>query len=130
MPETPPSQVSGGPDVKYLIVTGGLLVLIIVCLSVLWLMERNKRISAEVRLGQSLQRQGSLENILGRMLPERRGASIGLRDVVEKKVVNINGQKKTAVYVTPSAGRRLGLNAEEVLIIAPPVPSTQQDPGR
>jgi len=130
MPDTPQPEKPGGPDVKYLIVTGGLLMLIIICLSVLWLAERNKRIAAEARLNQSLQRQSGLESALGQMMLSPQGALISLHNVVEKKPVNIDGRTRNALYITPAVGRRLGLEADEVLIVLPPAPTTQKGAER
>lgn len=119
-----PAQQS---DARYLLVVCGLLLLIIILLSYLWIKEKRtngvlvRRVEAMSQL-QTMANRGQLE----RFLAAQNGASATPLDRGElaTRVVDFDGESRTVMLVGAAAGRRIGLQPGDVIVVSPP-PTTQ-----
>ncbi len=115
-------------DVKYLIVVSGLLMSIVILLSVLWLRERRDvaALGAELRIARQGAMNGQFKGALARMLAgQAEPPALGLqREDLPAETVTWNGQARTVLRVSATAGERLGLIPGDVVLVAPP-PASQ-----
>jgi hypothetical protein len=124
MEETRQSNSPGAAETKYLMVVGGLMVLIILLLAGLWLRER--RISTTARrelaaLRRNVGAGGRLQAALGRMLSGAHPASRPLgRDELTSETVTWNGRPREVFRVSPAAGNRVGLRPGDVVVVSTP----------
>ena len=133
LPQEPSPATRPIVDVKYFAFVGGLLVLIIGLLAVLWTRERTARIAYRRQLTTHVCQPESLEQLFQRAMQERQGPSRAIQpeDHLPPKAISLNGRQTTALRITAAAGQRLGLRAGDVIIVAPapasaPAPTTGQ----
>lgn len=118
-PQRPPAS-----DVKYLLVVSGLLMGIVILLSVLWIRERRNAVDLDNQLRIARQRAmtGQLSGDLARVLAGQAGAQARSlqREDLPAETVTWNGQPRTVLRVSATAGERLGLRPGDVVLVAPP----------
>ena len=126
--ESPPA------DVKYLVIVGGLLLLIIVALAVLWMNERNGRIAAQRELARLRAAQsgalGSLMNDPGWRIAPPGGARAVNREDLPRKAVTLDGRKTSALQISAGAGARFGFQEGDVILVAEEPPQSTTAPVR
>ncbi len=123
-PHTSPTR----PDRLYMLLVGGLIVLIVATLLYLWVSERKRRKSAETALGKMQQANRLLsQHAMGGGLfgGGPGGQALSARDIVAKGPGELNDQPCTVLTVDADTAARLGLKPGEVLRVAPLVGTTQ-----
>ena len=121
LPQEPPPAPKPIVDVKYFAFVGGLLVLIIGLLAVLWMRERTARIACRQELATHVCPSESLDQLLRRAMQERQGPPMAIQpeDYLPPQTIRLNGRPTTALRISVSAGLRLGLRAGHVIIVSP-----------
>ena len=124
MNATPPDtgHMQTSQDSRYLLLVGGMLVLIIVLLGVLWMRERNARIAAEDRLARlRIQQQpGQMGQALQQMILRRQMEVVGAirREDLPRERGVLDGRPVTVIHLGASGGRRLGFEPGDVVAIS------------
>jgi hypothetical protein len=123
-----PKPTPGNSDAKYLLVVAGLMMTIVILLSVLWIRERRNVaiLQGELALARRSSARVDLQGELARMLAARAEpqARALQRDDLPAQTVTWNGQPRTVLSVSAAAGKRLGLEPGDVIVVAPP-PATE-----
>ena len=111
----------------YLVTVAALLVVIIAMLAVLWHRERRGRIAAERDLreaiGQSSKLQGALRGLVAS--GDLSAARPVQREDLPVQMLMVDGQKRPALQLSASAGRRLGFRSGDLILVSEQ-PSTSQ----
>jgi hypothetical protein len=127
-PTPPAPSQDASSDARYLLVIGGLMILIIVLLAALWLKER-------ARANRAAESMAAMRNLTSRELGRFLGAQApGVRplqrDDLPAETVDWNGRPRKVLLVGPAAGTRLGLQPGDVLVVADaPAPATATAPA-
>ncbi len=134
-----PDAPAASTDGRYLLIVGGLLLAIIVILAALWLRERQAAVSARADLARLRARgvgQARLQQALGRMMaasrPAGRGAGVRAipREDLPSETVRWNGRPRTVLRLGAGAGRRIGLEPGDVIVVSPPASGPATAPAR
>jgi len=108
-------------DARYFALVGGLLVVIIAALAWLWLAERQRRADVEEALIElRRQRVLSLAEVMrmqGGMGAQR--ASVRREDLTPREVT-LDGRRREAFFISTSAGRRMGFDGGDVIVVEAP----------
>jgi len=127
-PTPTPAPAAGNSDAKYPLVVAGLMMTIVILLSVLWIRERRNvaDLQDQLEIARRSSMRGDLQGALARMLagqtePQSRALQ---RDDLPAQTVTWNGRPRTVLRVSAAAGRRLGLEPGDVIVVAPP-PATE-----
>jgi hypothetical protein len=118
-----PSRPINVADGRYLLVVGGLMVLIVLLLAGLWLIERRttRDLADRLRaLRQDVGRRGQVEDMLRQMLrggrpPETRPLE---RDDLPVETVTWNGRPRAVFRISAADGRRIGLRPGDAVVVA------------
>ena len=128
-------QETAGPpaDVRYLVVVGGLLLLIVVALAVLWVNERNGRIVAQIELTRlRVQQSGSLGSLMSesgwRIAPPGGARAVNRGDLPRKAVI-LDGRETAALQISAAAGTRFGFQEGDVILVAEEPPQSTTAPA-
>ena len=112
-----------GSEGKHYAIVGGLLVLIILLLSALWLRERRARVRAQrdlATLREDAAGRLQLQAAMGRMI--RGGAAADRRPLpredLPRETVRWNGQTREVLRVSAAAGRRIGLRPGDAVVVS------------
>jgi len=121
---------ASGIDGKYMMLVGGLMVVIIAMLAILWQKERRSRLLAEKNLAETRllfeQRQQALAQMLvseGAM----RQPPVDRKYLVPE-LVEFRGKVRPVFYVTPEAGRAIGFADGDLVDISPAPPGAASRP--
>lgn len=129
-------SVSAQGEGKYLVVVGGLLVVICAALAVLWVRERGARVAAE-SLAATLQAQLQREQFSGAlgkgMLPPGMLGAMGQgsvapvrREMLSARTVECAGRRRQMLLLPAETGKRLGFEVGDLILITePPAPATR-----
>ena len=144
MEEHAPARQEVGPpkppaDAKYLLIVCGMLLLIVVLLSVLWIRERRTSNDLRSQLGAyktQFQRMAVSGQLAQRFAAQSGGQARPLdRDQLAAETVTYNGQPRTVLLVGAAAGRRMGLLPGDVIEVSMPpatapttAPATRTEP--
>lgn len=126
MEDSTPPRPPAGADAKYLLVVGGLLVLIVVLLAGLWLRERRRANAARAELALTQRNtvaRGQLQAALTQMLRGRGPASRPRalqREDLPAETVTWNGHPRKVLRASAAAGERIGLLPGDVVVVAAP----------
>jgi len=124
MEESRQSNEAAVAETKYLVVVGGLMVLIIILLGALWLRERRISMTARRELAAVRRNAGAggqLQAALGRMLAGTRPAARPLdRGELTRETVTWNGRPREVFRVGAAAGERVGLRPGDVVVVSGP----------
>ncbi|MBI5723060.1 MAG: hypothetical protein HZA50_03800 [Planctomycetes bacterium] len=120
-------------DAKFLIIVGGLLLLIIICLAMLWFVERRKRGAAEQNVAELVQYQQKLQSVMTKMpamfpqidLPSK----AVIRQDLAAEQANLNGKPAPLFRISASAGRRMGFEPGDLILIGPEPAATASAPA-
>ncbi len=115
------NRTSRGADTRYLALVGGLLVLIVALLAVLWIRERTNRISAQEQVVSLLRdRKGMQAGMQQMMLAQKFMAvqPVNREDMITERGV-LNGKTVTLVRISAAAGERFGFLPGDVVLVAP-----------
>ena len=126
-----PDQTKPRSDANYLLIVGGLMLIIIVLLAVLWQKERSRRLAAEDNLAQEI---GKRQQIMQMMVSDIGKMSAQSSNVIPRKIlvpekIKFDGQEKLLFRIPADAGRDIGLEVGDVLMIMPDQPKTQTLPA-
>jgi hypothetical protein len=122
------NQDAGGSpqtDSRYLIIVGALLLVIIGSLAALWMMERNRRITAENDLVAANGKMQSLQTaLLGKMMAAGEGAAVPPinRRLIPSKEAQLGADRVRVFDVTSEAGRMIGFEPGDVIRVLPDQP--------
>jgi len=121
-PNDTPGGARGSESKQYAVV-GGLLVLIILLLSALWLRERRGRVRAEGDLAafqRNVAGRLQLQAAMGKMLrgPGEVSRRPLAREDLPRETVRWNGQPRDVLRVSAAAGRRIGLRPGDAVIVS------------
>lgn len=129
-------SVSAQGEGKYLLVVGGLLVVICAALAVLWVRERSARVAAET-LAAGLQAQLQRDQLGGAlregMLPPGMLGAMGRgsvaplrREMLSARTVECSGRRRQMLLVPAETGKQLGFEIGDLILISePPAPATR-----
>jgi len=124
MPAEPEPAPAAGVDGRYYAAVGALLVVIIAVLGVLWLRERRMTAALQRELAETRQRTATgagLQAALSRLAAPRGPTTRPLaRADLPAETVTWNGRSRTVLRVGAAAGRRLGLEPGDVIVVSPP----------
>ena len=112
-------------DSRYLIIVGALLLVIIGSLAALWMMERNRRITAENDLVAANQKTQSLQTaLIGKMMAAGEGAAAPPinRKLIPYKDAQLGADRVRVFDVTTEAGRMIGFEPGDVIRVLPDQP--------
>ncbi len=123
-------------DAKYMLIVSGLLMGIVILLSVLWMRERRNvaSLNAQLRVASRGAITGQFSSndmtrmFAGRQMPQARPLQ---REDLPAETVKWNGQPRTILRVSASAGQRMGLRPGDVVLVTSPpasAPATEQSP--
>jgi len=129
IPEEPKRDTATAADAAsptYLMVVGGLLVLIIAMLAVLWMRERSRRVTAEKDLMELVERNQKMAGLFSQMMA---GGPKGLmgheepvravsREDLPRKTIALDGKSVQALSVSAAAGERFGFAPGDVVLVA------------
>lgn len=112
-----PKAAQVGP--RYLASVGVLLVIVIALLALLWMRERRARIAAEVNAARWQEKSKRLSGAVGDLLVKRGGQLIQpiQRGDLPARVVDLDGQRRTVLEVGALAGRRLGFQPGDLVLV-------------
>ena len=119
----PPAQT----DTRYLLIVGILMLLIVVSLAVLWVTERNRRLTAETRAANAAATQQKIQGLLGQAVfggGQGSARPIDREDILTIGEATLDGRQVRALTVKSDAGWRVGLRPGDVLIVAEESPAT------
>ncbi len=144
MTQTAQQPSTDQADTRYLLIVGGLLMVIIATMCLLWMRERGKRIEAENKLANINSRDAKLQSVLSQLVGEpgegmRPGpAGVTMRPIergdLRPAAGTLNGEAAQVFEVSASAGERIGFRPGDVVRVAatPPAsqPATAPTPGK
>jgi len=116
--ETRFQNSASGSDSRYLLVAGGLLVVIIVALAWLWLAERTQRRRLADQVQQLQLRQRLAQLIPGMGGPGRQIPPEIARDELPQETVNWNGRARTVLRMAEADAQRLGFQPGDVIVVS------------
>jgi hypothetical protein len=122
-----PCERSADQATRHLVLIGGLMVLVIALLAVLWARERRRRVRAEgaladARLQLEVLRQTGGAGGWARPEP---GPTLR-RDRLPAEAAELNGRPVTLLRLDADLARRLGLRPGDLLAVSPPTrPATR-----
>ena len=118
----PPQRNESG----YLQVAGALLLVIIVCLSVLWLREHGARLTAQQQAAASEARLQKLAQVLAALpttVPASAVEPVNRQDLPQR-TVQVGDQRRTVLSISAAAGARFGFRPGDIIEVAA-MPSTE-----
>jgi len=119
------TSAKSATDTGCLAVVGGLLVLIIACLAVLWFSESRRRSAVERDLDALKRRSAGMEAMLTRtMLAGPAEPLAVVREQLPARTVELDGKATTALMLGAQAGERMGFSPGDVIVVCPR-PATQ-----
>ena len=120
----PKAVASATIDGKYVMIVAVLMMMIIGALGALWIRERRGRLAAEETVAQQqtmiqqISTQSLTASALQQMIqPRGEGVQPVLPAECELKAVQLDGQARTAIVISPEAGRRIGSFREGTVLI-------------
>lgn len=125
-------------DTKYLIIVGGLLMVIIATMCLLWMRERGKRMEAESKLAEINSRDAKVQSVLSQLMGGEPGESmrpaVASARPVERGDLRpvagtLNGEAVQVFEVSASAGERIGFRPGDVVRVAT-LPATSPSQGK
>ena len=119
-------------DLRFHLLAGGLLVVILITLAGLWIMERGRRVRIESTMAtmrqQLAEQQKKVTAVSQMLIREASTPTVNRRELPTTKV-QWNGREKTVLLLGVEIGGRLGFESGDVVQITPPVtakePTTQ-----
>jgi hypothetical protein len=119
------SSQSAKVDWKYVAVLIALLILIVAMLAQLWLIERNRRVTAEGRLAELYLKEGLL--VAAKSLETGEQVPAGTlqpvrRQELPSQSVTWNGQAKFALLLSAATGKAMGFAPGDIIVVAPEIP--------
>jgi len=119
------TSAKSATDTRYLAAVGGLLVLIIACLAILWFSESRRRLAAEGDVDVLKRRSVGMEAMLTRkMLAVPAEPLAVVREQLPARTVDLDGKATTALMLGAEAGERMGFSPGDVIMVCPR-PATQ-----
>ena len=112
-----------GSESRYFAIVGALLVVIIVMLGALWLRERRavSALGAELEATRERATAGAgLQAALSRLTARQATTRPLAREDLPAETVTWDGRRRTVLRVSASAGRRLGLEPGDAIVVSEP----------
>ena len=111
-------------DVKYFVIVGLLLVIIMAVLAQLWQLERERRITAEKRLLEMYLEESLRTKVEGVARREKEEA-VADRKELPRETVKWNGTPREVLLIDAEEGRRMGFEAGNLIHVREDEPATQ-----
>ena len=117
------ASCSEGSEGRFLLLVGGLLVVILALLAGLWVSMRRRALRAERELARLQQRQRRLEAILLGLTSQPPPRPVR-RERLSARAVKVNGRSVRALELPALAARKLGFRPGDVILVAPDRPAS------
>jgi Flp pilus assembly protein TadB len=111
-------------DVKYFVIVGLLLVIIMAVLAQLWQLERERRITAEKRLSE-MYLEESLRAAVEGAAKRWKEDAVANRKELPRETVKWNGTLRDVLLIGAEEGRGMGFEAGDVVHVREDEPATQ-----
>ena len=111
-------------DLRFNLLAGGLLVVILITLAGLWIMERGRRVRTESSMTtmlQQLEQQQKKLMAMGQMLVQEVSTPVVNRRGLPTTKVQWNAREKTVLLLSAEIGGKIGFESGDVIQITPPV---------
>ncbi len=118
--------VSPAGDGKYLLLVGGILLVIVLTLAVLWQLERHRRISAQEKFTNCAEELNKA-NLYSEMLSRANKAieSVGVdRENLTSRQVDLDGRPRKLFRISAAAGEKMGFLPGDLVEIDNPPPDS------
>jgi len=126
-----PRQPSASTEQKQFLIIGGLLVMVIATLAVLWVRERSARAAAEQRANEIAKQSQDLPQMLNSQAMAAALAQFQnsqpqpiRREECPAREITLDGDKRTGFEISPAVGKRIGdFQPGDILLIGPAKPA-------